>query len=109
MTALLASVLVIAGCAHGGGRSPSALPTAEGPQPAVVQTASGAVRGVVAPGYRVFDGIPYAAPPVGPLRWAPPAPPASWPGVRDATRPGLRCPRTPAPIPTTVAPPARTA
>lgn len=93
VTALLASVLVIAGCAHGGGRSPSALPTAEGPQPAVVQTASGAVRGVVAPGYRVFDGIPYAAPPVGPLRWAPPAPPASWPGVRDATRPGLRCPQ----------------
>jgi para-nitrobenzyl esterase len=39
----------------------------------------------------MFAGIPYAAPPVGPLRWQPPAPAAAWQGVRDATRPGLRC------------------
>nr|WP_272925790.1 carboxylesterase family protein [Streptomyces sp. SID3212] len=37
-----------------------------------------------------FDGIPYAAPPVGDLRWRPPRPPAHWQGVRDATRPGDR-------------------
>ena len=49
------------------------------------------MRGLVAPGYRVFDGIPYAAAPVGPLRWQPPQPTAQWPGVRDATTPGVRC------------------
>jgi para-nitrobenzyl esterase len=39
----------------------------------------------------VFLGIPYAAPPVGALRWREPQPPASWAGVRDATRPGSPC------------------
>ena len=82
--ALLASLVLIAGCTRGGGQSQPA----EG---AVVQTAAGAVRGVVAPGYRVFNGIPYAAAPVGPLRWAPPAPAPAWQGVREATQPGLRC------------------
>jgi para-nitrobenzyl esterase len=33
----------------------------------------------------VYRGIPYAAPPVGDLRWRPPQPPASWDGVRDCT------------------------
>jgi para-nitrobenzyl esterase len=37
------------------------------------------------PGMRVFRGIPYAAPPVGELRWKEPQPPASWQGVRQAT------------------------
>lgn len=61
------------------------------PEPAVVRTASGAVKGVVEPGLRVFRGVPYAAPPVGGLRWRPPQPAPHWNGVRDATRPGLRC------------------
>ena len=52
---------------------------------------AGLVRGVVATDHRFFAGIPYAAPPVGPLRWQPPAPVPAWPGVRDATRPGPRC------------------
>lgn len=42
-------------------------------------------------GVRVFRGIPYAAPPIGPRRWQPPAPAASWDGVRAAITFGDRC------------------
>lgn len=58
---------------------------------AVVQTSAGEVRGTVEPGLRVFRGIPYAAAPVGPLRWQAPQAPTPWVGVRDATKPGARC------------------
>ena len=58
-----------------------------------VTTRSGAVRGTNAGGVRVFRGIPFAAPPVGDLRFAAPAPPTPWTGVRDATRPGPACPQ----------------
>jgi para-nitrobenzyl esterase len=43
---------------------------------------------------REFLGIPYAAPPVGPLRWRPPRPAARWAGIRDATKPGDVCAQT---------------
>jgi len=58
-----------------------------------VRTASGLVAGATgsAPGVRVFKGIPFAAPPVGRLRWREPQPPASWQGVRAATEFGPRC------------------
>ncbi|MBY8823871.1 carboxylesterase family protein [Sphingomonas colocasiae] len=49
---------------------------------------AGAIRGAAEGGVRRFLGIPYAAPPVGTLRFAPPAPPMPWTGVRDATVPG---------------------
>jgi para-nitrobenzyl esterase len=42
---------------------------------------------------RAFLGVPYAAPPVGELRWKPPQPPTKWKGVRDATNFGARCPQ----------------
>jgi para-nitrobenzyl esterase len=59
----------------------------------VVRTGSGLVRGTTNDGLRVHQGIPYAAPPVGDLRWHAPVAPEPWHGVRDATRPGNRCPQ----------------
>jgi para-nitrobenzyl esterase len=82
-------LLLVVGCGRGDGAI-AAPPTPPG-DPALVHTATGTVRGVVAADHRLFAGIPYAAPPVGPLRWQPPAPAPSWPGVRDATHPGPRC------------------
>ncbi|MEZ5559754.1 MAG: carboxylesterase/lipase family protein [Pseudomonadales bacterium] len=40
-----------------------------------------------------FGGIPYAAPPIGELRWQAPQPPAAWEGVRDASEYGPSCPQ----------------
>ncbi|HLY91621.1 MAG TPA: carboxylesterase/lipase family protein [Candidatus Angelobacter sp.] len=49
------------------------------------------------PEVRVYRGIPYAAPPVGDLRWKAPQPPASWQGVRQATAFPKACWQTPYP------------
>jgi hypothetical protein len=59
--------------------------------PLVIHTKNGVVRGYVAEGQRAFLGIPFGAPPVGPLRWRPTAPAASWTGVLDATQFGNFC------------------
>jgi para-nitrobenzyl esterase len=66
---------------------------------APVRTAQGMVRGVPGdlPGVTVFKGIPFAAPPVGDLRWELPRPPASWDGVRMADQWGDSCVQNPAP------------
>ncbi|MBO1414925.1 carboxylesterase/lipase family protein [Streptomyces sp. FH025] len=50
----------------------------------VVPTTEGAVRGLLDRGLAVFRGIPYGRPPVGPLRFAAPAPAEPWDGVREA-------------------------
>src|SRR5215213_513551 len=52
-------------------------------------TSHGTLSGTTQDGVAVFRGIPYAQPPVGLLRFAPPQPPAPWTGVRDATAFGL--------------------
>jgi para-nitrobenzyl esterase len=90
MTIVVAVLVLLAGCARGDDAAPTTQKPPPG-DPALVQTTTGTVRGVVAPEHRLFAGIPYAAPPVGPLRWQPPAPARPWPGVRDATRTGPRC------------------
>jgi len=64
-----------------------------------VRTHDGLLRGAAHDGYRTFEGIPYAAPPVGRLRWAPPRPAAPWSGVRDATRPASACPQAAGEVP----------
>src|SRR5277367_7144182 len=64
----------------------------------VVGTANGAVGGLANGAVDEFLGIPYAAPPVGALRWQPPQPAASWSGVRDATQFGPHCPQVAGPF-----------
>jgi para-nitrobenzyl esterase len=61
----------------------------------VVATAGGAVHGKTVAATREFLGIPYAAPPVGALRWQPPRPAAPWHGTRSATSYGPHCPQPP--------------
>jgi len=61
----------------------------------VVAVDGGVIRGAAASGGYVFRGVPYAAAPTGDLRWRPPAPPAAWQGVRDATQFGASCPQVP--------------
>jgi len=64
----------------------------------IVTTDDGALQGATAGAVDEFLGIPYAAPPVGNLRWRPPRPAAGWTGVRDATAFGPSCPQAPSPF-----------
>jgi para-nitrobenzyl esterase len=54
-------------------------------------TENGPLRGTVHADYVQYLGVPYAAPPVGRLRWRPPAPARDWHGVLDATAPRSQC------------------
>ena len=58
-----------------------------------VSTVDGAVRGFTKNGVNIFLGIPYAAPPVGNLRWQPPQPVKRWKGTLDASQYGNTCPQ----------------
>jgi para-nitrobenzyl esterase len=62
-------------------------------QQPMATTAQGEVAGklILGGSQSAFLGLPYAAPPVGQLRWKAPQPPAAWKGVRDATMFGGRC------------------
>jgi len=63
----------------------------------VVATGAGKVQGAVEDGVASWKGIPFAAPPVGPLRWRAPQPAASWQGVRPATQYSHDCMQKPFP------------
>jgi para-nitrobenzyl esterase len=62
--------------------------------PLVVRTRDGRVRGLYNDAAREFLGVPYAAPPVGALRWRPPQPARPWTGIRNARAPGNVCAQT---------------
>lgn len=64
--------------------------------PLTVAAPAGTVHGLAIDGVRSFRGIPFAAPPVGPLRWREPQPAARWNGVREATQWSARCKQSPA-------------
>ncbi|MBV8687680.1 MAG: carboxylesterase family protein [Alphaproteobacteria bacterium] len=61
------------------------------PAPPLVRVDGGSVAGVHRGAAIVFRGIPFAAPPVGALRWKPPQPVRPWPGVLDGSRPSPPC------------------
>jgi para-nitrobenzyl esterase len=67
--------------------------TSAGVEELVVAIRSGRLRGARTNGVAVFRGVPYAAAPVGPLRFAPPQPLPAWQNVRDATQDGPIAPQ----------------
>jgi hypothetical protein len=91
-TALLAVAVGAAVGVPAAGPASAAPPTVAAAAGAlVVPTDKGPVRGARADGVDNFLGIPYAAAPVGALRWRAPEPAAPWTGVRPATAYGARC------------------
>jgi para-nitrobenzyl esterase len=70
-----------------------AVPVDDRADPLIVDTASGAVRGSIIGALRSWRGIPYAAPPVGPLRFRRPHPAERWQGVRETTAFGHAAPQ----------------
>jgi para-nitrobenzyl esterase len=77
-------LLAIAACC-------AAPPGWAGEPPPRVKIDTGTIAGKTEGPVRAFLGIPYAAAPVGRLRWQPPAPAAKWNGVREAVNFGARC------------------
>ena len=69
----------------------TARPTRSAHSALTVTVADGKLRGSQAGQTNQYLGIPYAAPPVGPLRWRPPQPPAPWTGIRAATKFAPHC------------------
>ena len=91
-SAFAAAALSLAGCAPHPG-DVAYLVHDQAAQPYVIATQDGPVRGVSTPQGRAFLALPFAAPPVGALRWRPPQPPAAWVETRDATHGGALCPQ----------------
>jgi para-nitrobenzyl esterase len=67
-------------------------------EPPLVRVDSGLLQGVQSAGVRSFLGVPYAAPPVGDLRWRPPVRAARWSGVRPATAFAPHCAQSASPF-----------
>lgn len=85
------SLALLASVAFAGTSLPAAAQTA-GP---VVKVENGQLRGNAAEGVASWKGIPFAAPPVGPLRWRAPQPVSNWTGVRAATEYSHDCMQKP--------------
>ncbi len=93
--------LLVTGCSSSSSSTPAQPPPADGgadgavvdagPGPTLVQTDHGPVQGTMLDTTRRFAGIPFAAPPVGALRWKPPADPAAWTKPLQATNLGPAC------------------
>ncbi len=92
---VLATLVFLAASNQAAASAPGVSPRHATRPASPVKTESGPVSGTLEAGgsVRVYKGIPYAAPPVGPLRWRPPQPVAPWTGVRQATEFGPSCPQ----------------
>ena len=76
---------------------PTLLPLTASAAAPVVTVTGGKLQGITEHGVEAFKGIPFAAPPVGELRWRAPRPAAPWEGVRSADQFGHDCMQTPFP------------
>lgn len=65
----------------------------KGSEPGIVKTDAGYVSGISENGIWAYLGIPYAAPPIGDLRWKPPQPAKPWEGTYKADKFGPSCPQ----------------
>ena len=75
-------------------------PGARSEQQPIVRIQSGSLAGInfgSNPNGSAFLGVPFAAPPIGELRWKPPQPAPKWSGTRKANKFGSPCPQLPAP------------
>jgi para-nitrobenzyl esterase len=106
--AFLAIALLIGLTVLGGTSEPAKVAPNTLANPIKIDTGyiSGALIGDVGKEVRIYRGIPYAAPPVGDLRWKPPQPAAPWQGIRESTAFGKACPQSlPSGIPSAFAVP----
>lgn len=93
------NLVVMAGMASALAVAPQAASAAEGAgEDPVVTIGAGSLRGTATATNKAFLGIPFAAPPVGNLRWKAPQPVEPWNGTRDATQPGPACAQKASPI-----------
>ncbi len=93
LVGLVPSGAAFAGAAGAASRV-SAVTTDSRPLPLIVRTRDGRVRGKYVGAAREFLGIPYAAPPLGKLRWRPPQPAKPWKGIKNAQKAGHDCAQT---------------
>lgn len=94
--AFLSALILASGCAalaDDSAEATASIATERLIEPPVVETTAGRVRGLSDGKVASFKNIPFAAPPVGDLRWRDPRPPAAWRDIRDAAAFGPTCPQ----------------
>jgi para-nitrobenzyl esterase len=90
---LLGAACALALAAAGLSAAAQQAPSAAGPAPVKATIDAGVIVGESRDGVDVFRGVPFAKPPVGELRWAPPQKPAAWSYERKAVQFGSPCPQ----------------
>src|ERR1700761_2810784 len=94
MHAVTVAVMLSGVAAFGQAQRAVDSPAASAPATAnsvIVKVAQGEVQGVSSDGIAIYKGLPFAAPPIGDLRWRAPKAPAKWTGVRAATAFSATC------------------